>query len=123
MHLGRAWRFFGVPGLAGLFAIALVVLAIGHLYSGTIHDHAFAEARKEAMRVALRVERDAGEAVTTSPPQRLRRAVRRAVLPDEAAVTVVGGAGRSPTRAARPSSPSSQLQWQPWRGPTAAAVR
>src|ERR671936_1870643 len=78
MHLGRAWRFFGVPGLAGLFAIALVVLAIGHLYSGTIHDHAFAEARKEAMRVALRVERDAGETVTTNSPQRLRRAVRRA---------------------------------------------
>ena len=94
IHLGRAWRFFGVPGVVGLAAIALVGLGISLLYGRVIHDHTFAEAHREATRVALRVERDAGRGLTRSSGRRLRTAVRRAVLPGEARVAVLDARGQ-----------------------------
>src|SRR5436853_296616 len=64
IYLGRAWRFFGVPGVVALVAIALVGVGISALYGRVIHDHTFTEAHREATRVALRVEHDAGRGLT-----------------------------------------------------------
>ncbi len=90
----RLTLFFGACLALSLCLIALAGSAIARLCANAIEDQSSADARSRAAQVVARVERDAGGPLAAGSATRLSTAVRRAVAPGEAAITVADSTGR-----------------------------
>ena len=84
---------FGVSMAVVLCLVALAGVVIARAAGSTVHDQATADARTRAAQIAARVERGAVP-LAVSAPVRLPAAVRRAVPPEEATITIADPSGR-----------------------------
>src|SRR4051812_20679609 len=84
---------FGVSMAVVLCLVALAGVIIARAAGSAIRDQATAGPRTKAPQIAARVERGAVP-LTASSPARLPAAVRRAVPPEEATITIADSSGR-----------------------------